>query len=214
MGFDAQFDSQGAIMNNEPNLVQRHGINERLNHWVVAITFILLALSGLALFHPAFFFLTNLFGGGTWSRILHPFIGVVMFVSFRAWPRSSGATIASPTTTASGASTSRRYWRTRRRTCRRSGNTTTAKRSCSGRWWSSFHPAGVRLHHLATLVRAGLPDRSGPLRRAGACARCLHRHPGHHRACLCRHLDARLHPRHDPRHRHRGLGQASPCGLV
>ncbi len=71
-------------MSNEQNLVQRHGMNERLNHWVVAITFVLLALSGLALFHPAFFFLTNLFGGGTWSRILHPFIGVVMFVSFLA----------------------------------------------------------------------------------------------------------------------------------
>lgn len=71
-------------MSNETNLVQRHNVNERLNHWVVAITFVLLALSGLALFHPAFFFLTNLFGGGTWSRILHPFIGVVMFVSFLA----------------------------------------------------------------------------------------------------------------------------------
>jgi formate dehydrogenase subunit gamma len=46
--------------------------------------FILLALSGLALFHPAFFFLTDLLGGGTWSRILHPFIGVVMFLSFLA----------------------------------------------------------------------------------------------------------------------------------
>ena len=71
-------------MSNETNLVQRHNVNERLNHWVVAITFVLLALSGLALFHPAFFFLSSLFGGGTWSRILHPFIGVVMFVSFLA----------------------------------------------------------------------------------------------------------------------------------
>ncbi|HET7833068.1 MAG TPA: formate dehydrogenase subunit gamma [Gallionella sp.] len=69
-------------MSSETNLVQRHDTNERINHWVLAITFILLALSGLALFHPAFFFLTNLFGGGTWSRILHPFIGVVMFLSF------------------------------------------------------------------------------------------------------------------------------------
>jgi formate dehydrogenase subunit gamma len=69
-------------MSNESNLVQRYNVNERVNHWVVAITFVLLALSGLALFHPAFFFLTNLFGGGTWARILHPFIGVVMFVFF------------------------------------------------------------------------------------------------------------------------------------
>jgi len=43
---------------------------------------VLMALSGLALFHPAFFWLTNLFGGGPWTRILHPFIGVFMFLCF------------------------------------------------------------------------------------------------------------------------------------
>ncbi|SAI66122.1 formate dehydrogenase%2C cytochrome b556 [Bordetella ansorpii] len=63
-------------------LIQRYNANERTNHWITAITFVLLALSGLALFHPAFFWLTNLFGGGPWTRILHPFVGVVMFVSF------------------------------------------------------------------------------------------------------------------------------------
>lgn len=64
--------------------IQRYTVKERSNHWVVAIAFVLAALSGLALFHPAFFFLTNLFGGGPWTRILHPFIGAVMFLSFMA----------------------------------------------------------------------------------------------------------------------------------
>jgi formate dehydrogenase subunit gamma len=64
------------------DVIQRYDDAERINHWIVAITFILLALSGLALFHPAMFFLTNLFGGGTWTRILHPFIGLVMFIAF------------------------------------------------------------------------------------------------------------------------------------
>src|SRR5690625_5386618 len=64
------------------DLIVRYSANQRTNHWIVAITFILLALSGLALFHPAFYWLTNLFGGGQWTRILHPWIGVVMFVSF------------------------------------------------------------------------------------------------------------------------------------
>jgi formate dehydrogenase subunit gamma len=63
-------------------MIQRYTARERSNHWVVAIAFILAALSGLALFHPFFFFLTNLFGGGPWTRILHPFIGVVMFLFF------------------------------------------------------------------------------------------------------------------------------------
>ncbi len=29
-------------------------------------------------FHPALFFLTDLFGGGTWTRILHPWLGLVV----------------------------------------------------------------------------------------------------------------------------------------
>ncbi|MCG5073308.1 formate dehydrogenase subunit gamma [Paraburkholderia tagetis] len=70
------------MKNDEPQLIQRYTANERSNHWITAITFILLALSGLAMFHPAMFWLSALFGGGQWTRILHPFIGVVMFVSF------------------------------------------------------------------------------------------------------------------------------------
>src|SRR4029079_9115452 len=62
--------------------IVRYSAGDRTNHWVVAICFLLLPLSGLALFHPSMFWLSNLFGGGTWTRILHPFIGVVMFVAF------------------------------------------------------------------------------------------------------------------------------------
>lgn len=62
--------------------IQRYNTNERSNHWMVAILFFLAGLSGLALFHPAMFWLTNLFGGGPWTRILHPFLGVAMFLFF------------------------------------------------------------------------------------------------------------------------------------
>lgn len=69
-------------MNHDPHMLQRYSPPERVNHWVVAISFILLALSGLAFFHPLFWPLTDILGGGTWSRILHPFIGVLMGLSF------------------------------------------------------------------------------------------------------------------------------------
>lgn len=69
-------------MSQDPKLIERYTATERTNHWFTALCFVLLALSGLALFHPAFFWLTNLFGGGTWTRILHPFVGVVMFLAF------------------------------------------------------------------------------------------------------------------------------------
>ena len=69
-------------MKNDPNKILRYMPFERANHWLAAITFIMLALSGLAFFHPAFYPLTQLFGGGVWTRILHPFIGMVMAISF------------------------------------------------------------------------------------------------------------------------------------
>jgi formate dehydrogenase subunit gamma len=65
-----------------PKDLQRYTAEERANHWVVGISFILLALSGLAFFHPAFYPLTQLFGGGVWTRILHPIIGWLMMIGF------------------------------------------------------------------------------------------------------------------------------------
>jgi formate dehydrogenase subunit gamma len=61
---------------------ERYNASERLNHWTVVICALLLMASGLAFFHPAFFWLTGLFGGGQLARVLHPWIGVVMAVSF------------------------------------------------------------------------------------------------------------------------------------
>jgi formate dehydrogenase subunit gamma len=69
-------------MKNDPKKILRYTPFERVNHWLSALTFIMLALSGLAFFHPAFYPLTQLFGGGVWTRILHPFIGVAMGLSF------------------------------------------------------------------------------------------------------------------------------------
>lgn len=63
-------------------LIQRYTKAERINHWVVAVCFCLLAISGLALFYPAFFWLTGVFGTPQLTRIVHPFVGVVMFLGF------------------------------------------------------------------------------------------------------------------------------------
>jgi formate dehydrogenase subunit gamma len=62
--------------------IVRYSGSDRVTHWVVALLFMLAATSGLAFFHPSMFFLTNVLGGGQLSRILHPFIGVAMFVLF------------------------------------------------------------------------------------------------------------------------------------
>lgn len=64
------------------NEVQRYAANERINHWFTAICFVLLAASGLAFFHPSFWSLSAVLGGGELSRFLHPILGVLMFLSF------------------------------------------------------------------------------------------------------------------------------------
>jgi len=63
-------------------LLPRYADRVRMNHWFVALMFVLAALSGLAFFHPSFYFFTALFGGGQWTRILHPFMGVLMTLGF------------------------------------------------------------------------------------------------------------------------------------
>jgi formate dehydrogenase subunit gamma len=66
----------------ETRYLQRYSDSDRINHWAVVILFFCAALSGLSMFHPSMFFLSALFGGGTWTRILHPFIGVLVFLFF------------------------------------------------------------------------------------------------------------------------------------
>ncbi|MBA1203119.1 formate dehydrogenase subunit gamma [Pseudomonas capeferrum] len=67
---------------NDREPILRYTANQRTNHWIVAILFVTAGLSGLALFHPALFWLSHLFGGGPWTRVLHPYLGVAMFVFF------------------------------------------------------------------------------------------------------------------------------------
>lgn len=63
-------------------LIKRYEDGERLNHWAIALLFVCAGLSGLAFFHPALFWLTNFFGGGPWTRILHPYLGLLMVLFF------------------------------------------------------------------------------------------------------------------------------------
>lgn len=93
-----------AVHPGKPVTVDRYTVGARINHWITATSLVLLALSGLALFHPRLFFLTNLFGGGTWTRVIHPWIGVLLFFSFfglflrfwkaNLWKREDGTWLA------------------------------------------------------------------------------------------------------------------------
>ncbi len=71
-----------ASRNKEPYAVSRYTPLARVNHWITAGSLILLALSGLSLFHPSLFFLSELFGGGENVRAIHPWFGVVLALGF------------------------------------------------------------------------------------------------------------------------------------
>ena len=62
--------------------LRRYRDATRMNHWYVVLMFIAAGLSGLAFFHPSLFFVTAFFGGGQWTRILHPFFGLAMVLGF------------------------------------------------------------------------------------------------------------------------------------
>jgi formate dehydrogenase subunit gamma len=62
--------------------VRRYSGSARINHWIVAVSFVLLLLSGLSLFVPSLYPLSALFGGGETVRWIHPWIGLVLVVSF------------------------------------------------------------------------------------------------------------------------------------
>jgi formate dehydrogenase subunit gamma len=68
----------------EPAVISRYNLFERVVHWEVAITFIALMLSGMALAYPRLAWLSGLFGGGQTMRAAHPWIGVAFTVGVLA----------------------------------------------------------------------------------------------------------------------------------
>jgi formate dehydrogenase subunit gamma len=60
----------------------RNTTGTRINHWITGGCFVLLVLSGLSMFDPVTSFLSGLFGGGQSTRAIHPWIGVVLLISY------------------------------------------------------------------------------------------------------------------------------------
>ena len=79
---NSEVEAGDSVHPGKPVIVDRYTVGARINHWITAVSLVLLALSGLALYTPALYFLTGLFGGGQLTRIIHPWIGVVLFLSF------------------------------------------------------------------------------------------------------------------------------------
>ena len=117
----------------------RNTMAARINHWITAACFVLLMLSGLSMFDPPLFFLSDLFGSGQWERAIHPWIGCVLLVSYAGlivqfwrdnfWNRDDIAWMGAIV----------RVLRNQRRGRRARGtsNSTPGRNSCSGQWLCS-----------------------------------------------------------------------------
>jgi formate dehydrogenase subunit gamma len=57
--------------------ILRYTFHERATHWVAAISYIYLLLTGLAFWSPWLFWIAMLLGGGQISRTLHPWAGLI-----------------------------------------------------------------------------------------------------------------------------------------
>jgi len=57
--------------------VLRYPFSERANHWIAALSYVYLLLSGLAFWSPWLFWIALILGGGQISRALHPWVGLI-----------------------------------------------------------------------------------------------------------------------------------------
>jgi len=72
-----------------PNEIDRFDYGQRVLHWVVALSFVLLLLTGLGFSYPSLYWINALLGGAATARALHPWAGLVfsagMFWMFVTW---------------------------------------------------------------------------------------------------------------------------------
>ena len=65
---------------NKRNSILRTPYAVRISHWLMVICFFLVAMSGLSWLFPSLNWLNGVLGGPQLARILHPFLGVAIFL--------------------------------------------------------------------------------------------------------------------------------------
>ncbi len=76
--------------------ILRYALNERVNHWMAALSYMYCLLTGLAFWSPYLFWMATLVGGGAIARLWHPWFGLAFTVSvlwmYRVWRRDMAIT--------------------------------------------------------------------------------------------------------------------------
>jgi formate dehydrogenase subunit gamma len=70
-------------------MIPRYTLAERVNHWIGALTYTYLLMTGLAFWSPYLYWLAAVVGGGSAARLWHPWVGLVfaasVFWTFKEW---------------------------------------------------------------------------------------------------------------------------------
>ena len=64
--------------------ILRYTLIERVMHWIAALTYAYVMLTGLAFYSPHLYWIATVLGGGPTSRFWHPWVGIV-FAAAIAW---------------------------------------------------------------------------------------------------------------------------------
>jgi formate dehydrogenase subunit gamma len=69
--------------------IRRYSLNERVHHWLAALTYVYCLITGLAFWSPYMYWLASLVGGGPTARFWHPWFGVgftlSVFWMYKMW---------------------------------------------------------------------------------------------------------------------------------
>lgn len=76
--------------------VLRYTYGERVMHWIAGLTYVYLLLTGLAFYSPYLYWLAQVLGGGSFSRAVHPWVGVV-YTAVMLWMYKEWAADMRPT---------------------------------------------------------------------------------------------------------------------
>src|ERR1700684_1754077 len=89
MTTDAVSRSNAADRN--ADTIVRYTLGERVNHWLGALSYTYLLMTGLAFWSPYLYWLAAVVGGGPAARFWHPWFGLFfsasLFWSFQQWRR-------------------------------------------------------------------------------------------------------------------------------
>jgi formate dehydrogenase subunit gamma len=79
-------------------VILRYNLLERAMHWLAALTYAYVLLTGLAFYSPHLYWIAAILGGAPTSRFWHPWVALVFLVSlawmWRAWKGDMRITVA------------------------------------------------------------------------------------------------------------------------